>query len=183
MTRALILALALPLTAIAEDERKFSMKGLELGAPRAQVLEQLRGMECQGAQCFTSPKLCRGKTDTELKACRDALRYGGAETEQWHARFDESDRLIWLFVTFHEREFTSVTDALVERFGKPEIDKVEDYQGLPTRRVIWITPTTVLMARQRGGTKRPETASVSLNSVPAMERARQQQKQDRAKDL
>lgn len=183
MTRALVVALALPLAAHAQGERTFSIKGLELGAPRAQVLEQIRGLECEGPKCFASPKLCRGKTEVDIQACRQALSYGGAETEQWHARFDEADRLVWLFVTFHERDYASITEALIERFGKPEIDRVENYEGLPTRRLVWITPTTVFMARQRGGAKRPETASVSLNSVPDMERARQKQKQDRAKDL
>lgn len=178
----------------AQAQEPLIIKNLSLGMSKAAVLEALPQLDCAGATdiCFVSPTTaCSNATrrgSKDFTECLAPYMYGGRLASSWGARFKD-DKLVSVYVTISERNFSEVTEALLHRFGSPVRDHASVIQNrmgaqFDQRVLSWIRDGATLMATRRAG-------NIDQSSVMLMDNAwalqqkeeRRRSAKDRAKDI
>lgn len=177
--------LLLPLAVYSQENLSF--KGLELGAPRDAVLATLGDIRCSGTRCSALPQRTCTNTDPGSE-CFKRLSYGGALPIFLGVEFRD-DRLVSVYLTFPERRFDELRDALIERFGPPthqEASTVQNRMGasFEARQAEWKKGDANLQLKQRGS--KIDEGSLFLVSIQYTHRSAEERKQkakDTAKDM
>ncbi len=183
--RWLLAALLLSTWGTCNAQEPLSFKGLMLGAPREKVFVALPppvSPSC-GDSCFFSVTACRGSED-----CRKQFSYGGVPIQSMLVRFRE-DKLVSVYLVYASDSFGTLSAAMVERFGKPDMDRTSPVQNrmgasFDNRSMTWIHGDAMLWIRQRAS--QVDRGSVTFTSKQYLEDADRERKDEakaRAKDL
>lgn len=180
------LLLAAPLTSLAQMD----LKGARLGMTEAQIKKMFPGLDCA---TFETPPLHRfcgtSRPSPRHKVPVKALTtFAEAQATSWLLRFGP-DGLDVVTVKLDTSSFSSVTDALTAKYGKPASITPSTVQNAMNAKfsqteMQWHKGEEFIVADQRSGKVSEMQVMLSSKSRRArLEKEFEQAKQQRAKDL
>ncbi|HVL34933.1 MAG TPA: hypothetical protein VM489_04605 [Burkholderiales bacterium] len=167
---SLLLALAAP---PAFAQAWLTLGPLMLGMPRAQVLERMPLLNCQGNRCHVLVPLACGhlRPGAEREGCTKPFLIAGVEPTLWSLEFMDG-RLASIYITLPARHFDKVAAALAFQYGAPTEQRPAAAKAAESRRLAWEDATGVLIAVDRAGGSDVTALSLSTRSHAELQRKR-----------